>query len=128
MKKNQQSQIFQTINSLTNDEDHQQQLWVCYLSGDTSAALNTRLATIKQEDESYNRLQEAVWEIHRKPPTSYTLTFLKNFSEFEQSIMLLLLMGYTVNEVSEYKDISLVRVRQIITAIGKNPTWEDRWL
>ncbi len=127
MKKSQQSLIFQTIKSLTNDEDYRQQLWVHHLSGDSSAVLDDRLIRIKQEDKLYYKLQEAVWSMYKDPPSPELLMFLKSFSEFEQSIMFLLLMGLSVNEVSKYKGISLVRIRQIITAIRNNPVWEDKW-
>jgi len=127
MKKSQHSQIFQTINSLTNDEDYRQELWVHYLSGKPSAALNNRLTQIKRENEQYEKLQEAVWTMYRNPPSPELLSFIKCFSEFEQSIMFLLLLGLSVNDVSEYKGISLIRIRQIITAIRNNPVWEDKW-
>ncbi len=127
MKRRQQKQIFQTINNLTNNEDYRQQLWVHHLSGDSSTVLKERLIKIQQKDELYDRLQEAVWTMYKNPPSHEFLTFLKSFSEFEQSIMFLLLMDLSVNEVSEYKGISLVRMRQIITAIRNNPVWEERW-
>lgn len=120
-------QIFQTINGLTSNEDYRQELWCSYLSGDPVTALRERLIQIKRENEQYDRLQEAIWSLHKNPPSEDTLTFLKCFSEFEQSIMFLLLMGFSVQEVSKYKGISLVRTRQTITAIRSNPVWEDRW-
>jgi hypothetical protein len=125
--KSRQSQIFQIINGLTSDEDYRQELWCHYLSGDSSAMLSDRLTKIKQDSENYDRLQEAIWVLYKNPPSPELLDFLRSFSEFEQSIMFLLLMGFSANEVSEYKDISLVRIRQIIVAIQNNPVWEDRW-
>ena len=128
MKKSQHSQIFQIINNLTNDEDYRQELWVHYFSGKPSAALNNHLTQIKRVNEQYEKLQEAVWTMYRNPPSLELLSFIKCFSEFEQSIMFLLLLGLSVNDVSEYKGISLIRIRQIITAIRNNPVWEDKWL
>ena len=127
MKKSQHSLIFQTINGLTKDEDYRQELWVNYLSGAPSAALSNRLTQIQRENDQYGKLQEAIWTMHRDPPPPELLDFLKNFSEFEQSIMFLLLLGVSVNKLAEYKDISLVRIRQIITAIRNNPVWEEKW-
>lgn len=128
MKKNYKHLIFQTINGLTNNEDYRQQLWVCYLSGDSSTVLKKRLTQIKRENELYCKMQRIIWSVYSNPPSCELLMFLKGFSEFEQSIMFLLLIGLSVNEVSEYKDISLVRTKQIITAIRNNRVWEEKWL
>ena len=123
MKKSQHSLIFQIINSLTNNEDYRQELWVCYLSGAHSAVLNDSLINIKKDNEQYEKLRDAIWTMYKNPPPPEFFDFLKNFSDLEQSIMFLLLLGASVNEVSEYKDISLVRIRQIVTTIHNNPVW-----
>ena len=126
-KQRDQLQIFSLINGLTNDEDFRQDLWVCYLSGEPSAALSTRLDEIKLENEIGERLKHTLWQLHKNPPSTEFQQLLNNFSELEQSVMLLMLLDLSVTEVSEYKGISLVRTRQIITAIKSDPVWEDIW-
>lgn len=128
MKKKQQSQIFQAINGLTNDDDQRQELWCYYLSGAHSSVLQKRLDNINRDNETYDRLQKAIWLTYKNPPSQELLDFLNNFSELERSIMFLLLVGLSVDEVSKYKDISIIRVQQIVAAIRNNQAWENEWL
>ena len=127
MKESQQSQIFQIINDLTKDDDYRQELWCQYLSGAPITILNDTLTDIKKNSECYARLQEAIWITYKNPPSPELLDFLSNFTEFERSIMFLLMVGLSADEVSKYKDISTIRVMQVVSTIKNNPVWKDKW-
>jgi hypothetical protein len=90
--------------------------------------LKNKLKQIKLDNKFYDRLQVAVWKIHKDLPSDQFFHFLSNFSYFEQSIMLLLLLDLSVEEVAEYKEINSVRVKQAITVIKDDPVWEKVWL
>lgn len=112
------------IEKLTDDEDKKQELWLHHISGNSTVSLATKLEKIEQEKRLYEKFCKAVKDMYVNPPSSITIEFLSNFTDFERSIMFLLLLGFSVDEVSEYKGISKIRIQQSIVAIGKHSAWE----
>ena len=119
--------VTRLIHRLTSDEDKQQTLWLHYISGEPVENLQQKLEQITREQELFNKFQEAIVKLYSDPIPEELTNFLSNFSDFERSIMFLLLLGFTVNEVSEYKRISVVRIKQSISAIKKHTVWEKRY-
>jgi hypothetical protein len=113
------------IDRLTNDEDVRQELWLHYVSKNSTNSLAKKLTDIHKESTLHEKLQQAIIHVHSNPLTDSTIVFLSNFSDFEQSIMFLLLMGFSIEEVSEYKGISSVRINQCISIIRSNSAWEQ---
>ncbi len=116
--------ILLAINSLTDNEDHRQELWLHYLSGNSTDTFVRKLELIKLENERIDQLERALLTVYQDPQNKTLLYFLDNFSEIERSIMFLLLLGLSVQEVSKYKGISQVRIRQAIAAIRVHTVWE----
>ena len=112
------------IENLTNDEDQRQQLWLHYVSGGSIDTFEQKLEQITREQELHEKLQLAIAEIYQRPLSPTFVDFLDNFSDFERSIMFLLLLGLSVEEVSKYKGISEVRIKQSLVAIKKHTIWE----
>ena len=115
------------IERLTSDEDKQQTLWLYYISGEPAENLSNKLEEISREHELLRKFQESLVDLYANPIPEDVFKFLSNFSDYERSIMFLLLLGFSVTEVSEYKKISIVRIKQSIAAIRKHTIWEETY-
>jgi len=118
-------QVSKLISCLTEDEDKRQDLWVHYLSGNPTSTLASYLEKINQEYSQHSELQDLLWQVFVNPPSDRFKTLLSNFSEVEQSVICLLSLGLTVSRISEYKGISEVRIRQLISIVRYNEVWEE---
>lgn len=118
-------QVSQLISSLTNDEDKRQELWAYYLEGNSTCSLASYLAKMERESSLEEEIQSRLWQIIENPPSQKFSELLSHFSEIEQSIVTLLALGLTVAQVSEYKGISEIRIRQVVSIIRENGCWEE---
>ena len=109
------------INRLTNDEDHRQSLWVHYLSGHSPQSLASHLEKISVESE----IQSQLWHLFKKPPSDKFSQLLTKLSNMEQSIVCLLALGLTISQLSKYKGISEIRIKQVISVMRDNDCWEE---
>ena len=112
------------INNLTSDEDHRQELWLHYISGNSPCTFEEKLNKIKEEHEKHDRFIKALDSLYDNPPTPQLISFLCNFSDFERSVMFLLLLGFSVEDVSKYKEISRIRIEQTIFSIKGHTAWK----
>lgn len=119
------AKIKQKIHNLTKDDDDRQELWLHYVSGNSPSTFEQKLLKIKRKREQEEKFLCAISEFYINPPSKKTLKLLETFSEFERSIMFLLLLGFTVQEVSEYKGISYIRIKQSIASIKTHTIWKD---
>ena len=113
----------QLINNLTDDEDDRQDLWVYLLEGNSLNSLTKRLEEIKKSQKIYDKTQKKLQDFFSTRPSLNFEKFLTHFSEFEKSIMFFMVIGYSVDEISRYKDTSVVRVMQTIATIKENSAW-----
>ena len=118
-------QVSQLISNLTNDEDQRQELWAHYLSGNAESSLASYLDKINKEYSLESEIQSRIWHIVKNPPSEKFYELLSRFSDVEQSIVTLLALGLTVTQVSLYKRISEIRIRQVISIIKDNNCWEE---
>lgn len=119
------NQVNCLINSLTNDEDLRQELWIHYLSGNTVTSFSNHLEKLKFEYSEDLNLKKQIWLLIKNPPSDKFLSLLDNFTEFERSVICLLILGLDVNKISAAKGISEVRIRQSIATIRYNSCWEE---
>lgn len=118
--------VSSVINCLTNDEDLRQDLWVCYLSGTPVESFTSRLESLKKEYSDHIELQKSIWQLVNQPlPQDISTKIEKNFTEYERSIIICLMLGLEVDKISVIKGISEVRIRQSIATIRYNSVWED---
>ena len=114
------------INSLSNDEDVRQDLWVSYLSGTAEESLEARLSRIQAEHAVEAQLQHAIWNLVKNPPSEQLSNLIQaNFTDYERSIICCLMLGLNASKISGLKGISQVRVRQTIATIRYNKAWEQ---
>lgn len=118
-------QVSNLINCLTNDEDQRQDLWVHYLSGHSSATFANYLEKISREFTAEAELRHSLWSVFKEPPSEKFYALLTHLSDVEQSIVCLLALGLTVSEISGYKGISEIRIRQVISVVKENSCWEE---
>lgn len=72
-----------------------------------------------------DRVKRTLWDLLKNPPSDGFSELLTYFSDYERSIMFCLMVGLSISEISSYKGISEVRIRQTITAIRYNSSWEE---
>ena len=115
------------INSLTDDNDYRQDLWVHYLSGFPTQSFSSKLEEIHKENIENQRIADSIWYLLNDAGYCEFRELLKEFSELEQSIMCLLAMGFTIPEISRYKTLSIIRVQQVVTTIKNHSKWDSKW-
>jgi hypothetical protein len=98
---------------------------VHYLSGHSPSTFAAHLDKLNQEFVVESSLQQKLWDVFSNPPSDKFKELLNNFSEVEQSVVCLLALGLTVTELSGYKGISEIRIRQVMSVIRDNDCWEE---
>ena len=117
--------VSRLINNLTSDEDQRQELWLHYLSGNSASSFASFLDKIQREYTLEMELQKFLWLVSDSPPSERFEQLLTNFSAIERSVVCLLALGLKVSEISRYKGISDIRIRQVIAIIKENECWEE---
>lgn len=113
------------IDDLTTDSDEQQELWVHYLENSDLAALSNHLLEIRRKYSEERLLQITLWRSIENP-SDLNLQFLfDNFSELEQSVIRLLVLGATISEISGIKNVGEARLRHVITIICEQDCWKE---
>lgn len=112
------------INCMTNNEDLRQDLWVHYLSGNSIDSFVSHLEKITLEYSDDLRIKHAIWNALQNPISDNLESFLKTFSDFERSILCYLMLGFSIEQISSYRGISSVRIRQTVSNIRYNSSWE----
>lgn len=116
-------EIQKIINSLTDDEDHRQSLWIHYLEGNSPNSFVDHLQQVALHDKLFNKIRSGILFLRCNPPPERFMEFISNFSDFERSIMFLLMLDFSLTDISEYKTISIIRLHQIIATISSNDAW-----
>ena len=118
-------QVSNLINCLTKDEDLRQDLWVHYLSGHSPSSFASYLQKIEKEFAVDTELQERLWYAFNAPVSVKFNELLECFSDVERSVLCMLSLGLTVSQISGYKRISEIRIRQVISIVKENECWEE---
>src|SRR5271157_1228134 len=93
MEKERLSQESSLIQDLTNDEDQRQDLWVYYLSGNSSSSFASHLQKIQSQNIEYYELQTLIWNFVNDAAYPRIMELIGDFSEFERSLIIMLVMG-----------------------------------
>lgn len=111
------------INCLTNDEDLRQDLWIHYLSGNPVESFARHLDKLRIEYSDDIELKRSIWFLVNNPPSKKLTELLDHFTDFEKSIICMLMLGLDIQKISAIKGIGEVRIRQAISAIRYNSIW-----
>lgn len=113
------------INHLTTDNDEQQELWLHYLENSDVSALSEYLTQIRKQYSEEQLLQVTVWKKLDNPSDFNLQWIFDHFTDLEQSIIRLLILGVTLQQISSIKNIGLMRLRHVIAVIRENPAWKE---
>ena len=112
------------INRLTTDKDEQQELWIHYLENNDLSALSTHLSQIREQYSEEELLQIAVWR-QIEHPSDFNLQWIfDHFTDLEQSVIHLLILGVSLSDIASVKTIGVNRLRHIVHVIQQNSAWE----
>ena len=125
MKMMETNQVQYLINVLTLDEDYRQELWVYYLNGNSPNTFLSYLDKLNQTQKESELFNQALWQLTSSSSYSSILDIISDFSEFEKSLIVLMILGLTPSAIADYKSISEIRVQQAISVIRYNPFWES---
>src|SRR4051812_30427308 len=104
------------INQLTIDSDERQELWVHYLYNRDISALSNYLSKIRKTFSEDELLQITLWKkVSSSSVANELLGLFDHFTDLEQSIIRLLALGATVEQISGIKSIGVVRIRHIVS-------------
>jgi hypothetical protein len=116
--------IQRKIDSLSNDEDCRQDLWISYLE-DPYLELSGTLTNIQDTRKIDDLIVQNLITNITVSPTNETMLLLDSFTELERSVMILLILGLTKEQISRYKMIEMLRLQQMINNISAHPAWEN---
>jgi hypothetical protein len=119
-------QVSSLINCLTKNEDERQDLWVHYLSGNTADTFASKLQSIQETNQEDQKVKEVLWTILEISKSEHSIAFSK-FSDFDRNIIFLLMLDWSPEQISSYKGISEVRIRQAITSLRYNSTLKEQY-
>lgn len=109
------------IESLTDNEDFRQDLWVAHLSGQHS--LPSIFRTIQEQHQKMEDFQRRLHIYTTSEKSINIVQVLDNFDGIERQILYMIVLGYKICEIADFHGTSLVRVHQTINAIQKHNIW-----
>lgn len=119
------AEMVSLINHLTTDNDEQQELWLHYLENSDVSALSDYLTQIREQYSEEQLLQITVWG-QLENPSDFNLQWIfDHFTDLEQSVIQLLILGVPLQDISSIKSLGINRLRHIISVIREQPCWGE---
>ncbi len=116
--------IQEKIDKLSLDEDDKQDLWLAYLQ-DPDVNFSNTLDNIKFNKLIQEKISANIVACFYSINHDYTHEALDAFTEFERSILILLMVGLSMEQISRYKMIGMLRLQQMLNNISTHPIWEE---
>ena len=117
--------VAERINYLTSDEDLRQELWVYYLEGNSPDTFEQYLAQLKRRFSEQEAIDQVSQDIIQQPFSRKLSDVLDHFTSVERSVVFMLLLGYTADDISGINNMCRVRARQMIQNIKSNTNWNE---
>jgi FixJ family two-component response regulator len=119
-----QREIKAKIDVLTEDLDIRQSVWLEYLETDCEDVdfICKKLLIQKEVNQQIENNITAM--LNSETPEDF-IELLQDFTEFEQSILSLLIVGISINSIAKYKMIKPMRILQIVSNISSSPIWGE---
>jgi hypothetical protein len=116
------------INSLTNDEDTRQELWVQYLTTGSLCFIE-KLEKIKFDSEQDYELAVLIMQLITSESSEVEAIqeAVCSLTDLERSIVACLLIHLDIEQISWYKELAPIRVMQVIATIRNNSKWKEVW-
>lgn len=112
------------INSLTDDEDLRQELWLHFLSGAPDHSLANQFEVLRIHDKITNDFQSRLEIFANIPLSDIAEAALQLLDIAERQVVFLLVLGLSVVEIAEYKGTSPIRVHQTVASIRASQAWQ----
>lgn len=109
------------ISVLTKNEDLQQDLWVAYLSNEIDSTFSEKLKTLALSHDIQKTISDNYQKILDLDIDEKSLSEL---SDFQKSILLLTILGYTLEQVSRYNGVKQVIIDQEMVDLTKHHLWK----
>jgi len=111
------------ITELTCDEELQSELWIL-MSQDPKMlpedALSLAVSNLNRQNETYYTLAALL----NKQPRSHTVALLDSLEEIERSVLSMIMLGISKENILRYNYLSHIRYNQLIGAILSSGAWE----
>lgn len=116
--------IKEKIDRLSANEDDRQDLWVRYLENPDSDLYNN-IEDISFRNSTRDRIADDIVNLYTSTlKVGFVQNILSNFTDLERSIIVLILLGLSNEQISRYKMIGLLRLSQTLHNISLHPVWE----
>lgn len=118
--------VQQKINSLSSDEDERQEMWVRYLeTPDSIIDLEEESNKIKLANELDDIIIKNIVVLFESNPSKEMVDILNVFSELEKSILILLILGLSKEQISKYKKIDMLHLTQLLRNLSTHSVWGE---
>ena len=114
----------QLIENLTEDEDIRQELWVHFLSGHGHPSFIAKLEILYLQRAVVLEYQRLIaYSLHFPLPADLEAE-LKQFAPVEYSVLIMVALGFSIDQIAKYKDICPIRLRQLVLSIRGSNIWD----
>lgn len=115
------NQIQRLINSITLNEDCQQELWVAVLCGQSSP---DKLQIIKQQFDNQELFQSKIRDLYSTGLSPALLDAIQTLPDIHRTIIFLLMLGYTIPQIGQHYSVGNRCIIQAIGIISSNSCWD----
>jgi len=112
------------IENVTDDLDIRQSIWLEYLETD-SEDIDSICNKLIIQKKIAEQIETNIIKLTKSKSSDDFLNILNSFTEFEQDIISLIVVGIPINSIAKYKMIKPMRIIQIISCISSNPVWRE---
>lgn len=110
--------LLKLINSLTQDEDTRQELFLLYLEGNASPTSIEKLANNINILQLVEANRATLDFLLKSDSTNDSILFLESLTDLQREVILLHASGVSIDDISRYNGISQQKVEQLIKSIG----------
>ena len=117
-------EIIKELELTTNDDDIRQEVWVKILETGNSDA-QTHLTKVIEDQRFNEDIQYRLKNIIVDTQDTNILELIKQFSPNQQSIIILIMLGYPLDFIARYKNMCNLRFTQTLKFISKHEVWGE---
>lgn len=118
------SEIIKELEQTTNDDDVRQEVWIKILETGNSDA-QTHLNKVIEDQRFNEDIQYRLKNIMIDTQDTDILELIKHFSPNQQSILILIMLGYPLDFIARYKNMCNMRFTQTLKFISKHEVWGE---
>lgn len=118
------SEIIKELEQTTNDDDVRQEVWIKILETGNSDA-QTHLTKVIEDQRFNEDIQYRLKNIMIDTQDTDILELIKHFSPNQQSILILIMLGYPLDFIARYKNMCNMRFTQTLKFISKHEVWGE---